>query len=139
MALPGLPGSSRGSRSTDRSPNSEPAVPANPDWPQQATASIVNVVDKVRDKTTGPAITAARVAVYGTVIVLLLLPIFVFLLVGSMRLYERILIWIAIKMNWSWLLDPMWIVYLTFGTGFALAGMWCWGRAKHLPDPEPTA
>ncbi len=138
MALPGVPGSSRGSRGGARPPISEPAPPPPADWPQQATKSIVNVVDKVRDRTTGPAITAARVAVYGTVIVLLAAPLFVFLLVGSMRLYERILIAIANNRGWAWLQDPMWIVYDTFGLGFVMVGIWFWGRARHLPDPDPV-
>ncbi len=136
MALPGVSGSSRGSRGGDRAPLGEPAAPTSADWPQQATNSIVNVVDKVRDKTTGPAITAARVAVYGTVIVLLATPIFVFVLIGSMRLYERILITIADNRGWAWLQDPMWIVYDTFGLGFVFAGTWCWRRARHLPNPD---
>jgi hypothetical protein len=35
------------------------------EWPAQAADTIVRVVGSVRDKTTGPAVTAARGAVYG--------------------------------------------------------------------------
>ena len=35
------------------------------DWPAQAADTIVSVVEKVRDRTTGPAITATRAVVFG--------------------------------------------------------------------------
>lgn len=42
------------------------APPSADSWPAQATDLIVNTVGTVRDKTTGPAITIARGAVFGT-------------------------------------------------------------------------
>ena len=45
-----------------------------PDWPQQATETIVNLVDNVKHKTTEPATKAVRGLVYGIVIVLLGVP-----------------------------------------------------------------
>ena len=39
--------------------------PARDDWPAQAADTIVRVVGQVRDRTTGPAITAARAVVFG--------------------------------------------------------------------------
>lgn len=41
------------------------------DWPAQAADVIVRVVGQVRDKTTGPAVTAARGVVYGLLAALL--------------------------------------------------------------------
>ena len=100
-----------------------PAPPA--DWPQQATNSIVKVVDTVRDKTTGPALSAAQWAVYGTVIALLAIPLLILLLVGIMRLLEGMLS--------TWLNEPIWIVYLVVGTLFTVGGLWCWRKAKQKP------
>lgn len=42
------------------------APPSADSWPAQATDLIVSTVGTVRDKTTGPAITIARGAVFGT-------------------------------------------------------------------------
>jgi hypothetical protein len=77
-------------------PSIERAVPVAPtppdpgsDWPKQATDSIVRVVDSVRDKTAGPAVTAARGIVYGSILLVLALPLFILLLVGLMRAMER--------------------------------------------------
>ena len=48
---------------------SAPTLPGPPpperDWPAQAADTIERVVGQVRDKTTGPALTAARAVVYG--------------------------------------------------------------------------
>lgn len=111
-----------------------PAAPRTDDWPVQATDSIVKFVDGVRDKTTGPAITATRVLVYGTAIFLLVGPLLVLALVGTMRAVEHALnrgVW-----EIPGLAHPMWIVYLFFGGVFTLAGVWCWRKAGK-PAPEP--
>jgi len=128
MAFPGRPGTSRSATSTldgttVRPPGLDPAPPA--DWPKQATTSIVKVVDTVRDKTTGPALSAAQWVVYGTVIAFLGIPLLVFLLVGVMRAIEGLLS--------TWLNQPMWIVYLFFGLLFTLVGLWLWGKSKKNP------
>ena len=49
-------------------PSPTPAGPASSggsDWPAQATDTIVSLIDTVKAKTTGPATTAVRGAVYG--------------------------------------------------------------------------
>ena len=45
-----------------------PPPPNTSDWPAQATDTIVNLVDQVRAKTTGPAITVARGLVFGLIV-----------------------------------------------------------------------
>ncbi len=95
------------------------------DWPRQATDSIIRLVDNVRDKTTGPAITAARVAVYGTVGAILAVPLLILLLIFVMRASEAVLE--------HWFTDPIWMVYLFYGALFVTGGLWCWGRAKKPP------
>ena len=42
-----------------------PTPPPGDDWPAKATDQIVSLVDQIRDKTTGPAIRAARAMVFG--------------------------------------------------------------------------
>jgi hypothetical protein len=123
-------------------PSTERAVPVAPalpepgsDWPKQATDSIVRVVDTVRDKTAGPAVTAARGIVYGSILLVLALPLFILLLVGAMRALERGFIMIGESRNIAWLLQPMWLVYLLFGLVFFLVGLRLWARAR---KPVPT-
>ncbi|WCO67097.1 hypothetical protein PO878_21650 [Iamia majanohamensis] len=57
---------------TDPSPRTptspDPGGEAHGDWPAQATETIVGLVDTVRQKTTGPATTAVRAAVWGLLI-----------------------------------------------------------------------
>jgi hypothetical protein len=120
----GFPGtrSPRSERRADTEAALAEPTPASPDWPVQATDSIIRLVDNVRDKTAGPAITASRVFVYGFVIALLGVPLAVLLLVGMMRALESVLE--------IWFTDPIWMVYLIFGTTFVLVGFWCWRQAR---------
>jgi hypothetical protein len=100
------------------------------DWPAQATDSILNLVDNVRDKTTGPALTAARAIVYGTIIFLLAVPLAVMLMLMAMRGMEGILLFIGEKTGWAFLTDPIYLVYLTFGVGFVLASRYLFRKAQ---------
>lgn len=132
MATPG----SVGPTTTERAVPVAPTPPdPSADWPKQATDSIVRVVDQVRDKTAGPAVTAARGIVYGSILAILALPLFLFLLVGLMRAMERGLIMIGESREWSLLLQPMWLVYLFFGLIFFLVGLRLWARAR---KPAPS-
>lgn len=89
-----------------------PGLP--PDWAQQGTNKVIDVVDQVRSKTTGPAIGISRKVVYGLVagiLALFLVPMFiimVFHLLGS----------------WG----NIWIAYLGFGAFFVLAGLMLWRK-----------
>ena len=132
----GLPGSSRSKRVSDSTSSSSTVSDASDtgplptaDWPTQATDSIIRLVDTVRDKTTGPAITAARVAVYGTVAAILAIPLVILLLIFAMRLMEAGLEQLGLK-------DPIWIVYLSFGGLFLGGGIWSWGQSKKLPQAQ---
>lgn len=82
------------------------------------------MVDTVRDRTAGPAVIAARTVVYGMVAAILAIPLFILLLIGSMRALEAFLI------DHVGLTDPVWLVYLTFGLLFVLVGVWSWSRAR---------
>jgi hypothetical protein len=137
MGFPSMSGSSRASRIATRD-GSSVAEPPAPDWPKQATQQIVTVVDSVRDATTGRALTAARFVVYGTVLALLGIPLLVFGLAMVMRLLEHALLKLAEWQQWRWLTDPMWIVYLVFGSIFLFTGLYFWRSANRAAPVPPS-
>jgi len=86
-----------------------------PDWTDQVTDLIVDVVDRVHDRTTGPLIQASRWLVFGA------LAVFVgsVLLVIGLILIGRLL---------GLLPFDIWIAYVVIGTVFFAAGTWLWAR-----------
>jgi hypothetical protein len=98
----------------DHEPSGVPGLPAN--WPQQATTRLVDVVDTVRIKTSGPAIRVSRAVVYGLVGLVLALVATPLLLVGLTRLLDY-----AIP-------GDIWRVYLLVGAVFTLVGLVLWSR-----------
>lgn len=62
-------------------------VPA--EWPAQAADAIVDTIDKVKDKTTRPAITAARAVVYGLLAAIVAPVALILVLVLIGRLYAN--------------------------------------------------
>lgn len=62
-------------------------IPA--EWPAQAADAIVENIGKVRDKTTKPAITAARGLVYGLIAAIVGILAVVMVLILSVRLYDN--------------------------------------------------
>ncbi len=90
-----------------------------PDWPQQATETIVGLVDNVKHKTTQPATKAVRAVVYGIVIAILGVPAVIMLLVGIVHLLSQISNSIGLG---------VWLVYLVLGTLFTIAGWILWRK-----------
>jgi predicted lysophospholipase L1 biosynthesis ABC-type transport system permease subunit len=68
-------------------PSSNGVIPA--EWPVQAADTIVETIGKVRDKTTKPALTAARALVYGLLGAIVGTVAGVLALVLVVRLYEN--------------------------------------------------
>lgn len=98
--------------------------PANSsDWPAQATDTIVNLVDQVRAKTTGPAITVARGLVFGVIVGVLGLIAAVLLLVFAVRLTTEVLVAI-------WDGAGVWLTYLIYGVLFTVAGALVFARRQ---------
>lgn len=64
---------------------------AEQDWPAQATEAIVTQVGKIRDKTTGPALKAARYAVFGAFAISLGTVALVIFLIGAVRALDNYL------------------------------------------------
>ena len=103
-------------------PPAPTASPADgPDWTDQVTDLIVDSVDKVRDRTTGPILEYSRISVHAIVALILLLPVAVLMLVGVIRL-----------LDWA-IPGGVWIVYAGLGTFFVLIGVVLWSRRSKLP------
>ena len=58
------------------------------DWPAKATETIVTQVDKIRDKTTGPALKAARYAVFAAFAISLGTVALVILVIMGVRILD---------------------------------------------------
>ncbi len=93
---------------------------STPDWPQQATETIVGLVDNVKHKTTQPVTKAARGAVYGIVIVILGVPAVIMLLIGIVHLLSQF--------TNSVLGLGVWLVYLIIGLAFSIGGWLLWRK-----------
>lgn len=100
-----------------------PATTAD-DWPSQAADTIVKVVGQVRDKTTGPAITAARGAVYGLLAGLLGFVCAVLLAIAAVRVIDVYLPEAVFGERNTWL------AHLLIGAVFTIAGLVLWSRRR---------
>ena len=106
-------------------PPSKGVIPA--EWPAQAADTIVDTVAKVRDKTTKPAITAARAAVYG-------------LIAGVVGLVAFVLVLIVVVRVWAnYVPGHVWIIYAILGVLLSIGGIVLLGRANRpAPSASPT-
>jgi hypothetical protein len=104
-------------------------TPGGDDWPAQAADTIVRVVGQVRDKTTGPAITATRAVVYGTLAAILGTTALVIVTI----LLVRLTIVLVNNLLGAFDLDEpgraVWIAEILIGAAFTGAGLWCWNKA----------
>jgi hypothetical protein len=103
---------------TGANPTVPPIEPVADDWPVQATDTIVNLVDQVRDKTTGPILTAARAAVFGLMVAIMVAIAAVLGLILVVRVLTELM--------------PVWAAYLLLGSLFVIAGAIVF-RKRHIP------
>lgn len=94
------------------------------DWPAKAAETIERLVGSVRDKTTGPAITAARAVVYGTFAALVGSAVLVLLIIGAVRVLDTYL------PDSVFGEDHIWAAYLILGLLFVIAGAVLWARRR---------
>lgn len=92
-------------------PSSNGVIPAA--WPAQAADTIVETIDKVRDKTTRPVLTAARAVVYGLLAAIVGTAAAILGFVLVVRLYD------------NYIPGPIWPLYagiavILFGLGYVL-------------------
>lgn len=109
--------------STSTSTSAGPAAKGS-DWPAQATETIVGMVDTVKEKTTGPATTAVRGAVWGLLIAIVGTAALVLFLVLFVR---------GVDIGVQTALDGLniekpgratWIAHTITGLVFLLPGVW---------------
>lgn len=101
------------------------ADPLGGDWPAQAADTIVRVVGQVRDRTTGPAITAARGVVYGLLAGILGLLCLVLLVISLVRVLDNYVVGE----------DNTWLAHFIVGVLFTLVGAFMWTK-RRAPDAE---
>jgi len=90
------------------------------DWPAQAADTIEAAVQGVRDKTTGPAITAARWFVAGLFLATMGITVVILLAIVLVRVLDLFL--------------PVWGAYLVLGLPLFIAGMVLLAK-RHSPEP----
>ncbi|MFM7062239.1 MAG: hypothetical protein ACKO04_01925 [Actinomycetes bacterium] len=125
MTDPTGPDSARPAASAVPGPGSQAASggAAQADWADQVTDLIVDTVDKVRDRTTGPILEVSKGIVHGVVALLILTPILVLFFAGAIRL-----------LNWA-IPGDVWIAYAVLGVLLLLLGSFLWSRRA----PRPTS
>ena len=119
-------------RMSERSP-AEPLRPATgteADWPEQAADTIVRVVGQVRDKTTGPAITAARGVVYGLLAALLGTACLVMVSIALVRVID---VYLPDDVFGE---DHTWVAHAIVGAVFSIVGLALWRKRRPVED-EP--
>ena len=103
------------------------------DWAVEAADRVVDVVDLVREKTTGPALKAGRWVVYGVAMLFIIVPTIIGVLIGLIRLLDAF---------WGFVFDklgiastaPIWVSYLTLGLVFLAIGAFVW--TKRFPSDD---
>lgn len=110
-------------------PDTTGTVVDTTDWPAQAADTIERVVGTVRDKTTGPAITAGRWVVYGTFAFFVGLAVLVLLAIAAVRLLD------AYLPDAVFGEEHTWAAHLIVGLLFSIAGMVAWSK-RTAPDDD---
>lgn len=94
------------------------ASPAGPDWTDQVADLVVDTVDKVRSRTTGPVLDVARGSVYAVVALIILLPVGILAAAGAVRL-----------LNWA-LPGDVWVAYAVLAGILLIVGSLLWSRRR---------
>jgi len=92
------------------------------DWPVQATTTVVDLVDQVKAKTTGPIMTAGRGAVHGLLAGVLGVVVLVLLLVAGVRFLDEVLP------------SGVWLAYLVLGVIFTIVGTLVFRKRHSAPS-----
>ena len=100
-------------------PGRAPAAPgSSQDWTDQVTDLIVDSVDKVRSRTTGPIREVARGSVHALVAILMLAPVAILFI----TLLIRVLTYFVFR--------QVWITYAVLGMLFTVIGVVLWSRRE---------
>jgi hypothetical protein len=111
--------------------NRDAAAPdTSSDWAAQAADTIERVVGNVRDRTTGPALTAARGVVYGTFAALVGLAALVLATIAAVRLVDSYLPEAVFGE------ENTWAAHLIIGLVFVIVGAVLWLRRRRPPAED---
>jgi hypothetical protein len=121
-----------------------PASPASPraagssgnDWPTQATDAIVGLVDSVKDKVNGPATSAARGIVYGTLAAIVGTAALVLVLALLLRGFDIIAQLLLDLADAERAGRSTWIAHLVMGLVFLLPGAALWRKGTRTPATD---
>ncbi len=102
-----------------------PSQETQDDWPAKASATIVDYVGTVRDKTTGPALVASRYAVYALAMVLIAMVLAVLMLVLLVRLLVTATALLPFVED-----GETWLAYYIVGGLFVLVGAVLWRKKE---------
>ena len=102
-----------------------PGIDERRDWPAEATALVVRVVDQAKAKTTRPAMLGARAVVYGLIAGLVGITIAVLLFIGLFRAVDIVVNEIVE--------DSVWLTYLVLGFVFTVTGAIVFSAAPPAP------
>lgn len=89
----------------------------------QATTTVVDLVDQVKAKTTGPIMTAGRGAVHGLLAGVLGVVVLVLVLVAGVRFLDEVLP------------SGVWLSYLVLGVVFTIVGTLVFRKRHSAPSP----
>jgi hypothetical protein len=103
------------------------------DWPAQAADTIERTVQSVRDKTTGPAITAARWLVAGLAAMLLGTAALVLTVIALVRLLD------AYLPDAVFGEDHVWAAHLVLGAPLFIGGWICLWQARRTKDADGSS
>ncbi|MBK5221405.1 MAG: hypothetical protein JJE52_00705 [Acidimicrobiia bacterium] len=103
----------------------DPPPDGGADWPAQAADTIVDVVDRVRNATTGPALTVMRGVVYGVAIAIVGIAAVVLLVVAAVRFVD------------VYLPGGVWSAHLLIGALSTVGGLVLW--SKRRPEGSSAA
>ena len=101
-------------------------VQVSGDWAAQAADTIERAVGSVRERTTGPALTAARAVVYGTFATIVGLAALVLGTIAVFRLIDNYLPDAVFGDEHTW------ATYLIIGLVFVVGGAVLWARRRGL-------
>lgn len=95
------------------------------DWPARASATVVQYVGTVRDKTTGPALAASRSVVYVLAMALIAVVVAILGLVLLVRVLVSATAYVpGVEQGETWL------AYFILGALFILGGMFLWRKKE---------
>ena len=107
---------------TPRGPSSHKGVVPQ-EWPAQAADTIVDTIAMVRDRTTKPALVAARGLVYGLIAAV----------IGSVTLF---LLLVLVTRVWAnYFPGDVWILYAILGVAFTIGGLIFLRKANRPAQP----